>query len=460
MRRVLLFLGPLTAAALAVACEDDPSGNPSTQFPEAGTFDSSRQEGDASLSDANPPDSSGPRPVTVVVTTRKGPKANVTVVFHDATGAVIESKKTGPDGKATSGTSPLPSMATAVVTDRELLTWTGVQAGDELPVVAEDSSTIATYDVSLPGLPDAGATDYLAYVGRCSAKGDGLTPLSVPIDEYCRGAGAVLAHADAPYVGTVAYAFAKNVSGATDGGTTAITTGPWLTPTDLAASVANAPAGSPTFKLSLIASGAVFPVFFGGLEGSTMTFRVPPGFADALNVVVTIPGSVSGAARLVGKRVAPTASIALDFAEALAEVSEGKIANAAAAPRRPTITWKGATTTTKGGVARLAYFPPLSLSPTRWTIVVPPGTTSVQAPAMPAGTLDGALPADDAGANAWEDDPEIVFADSDLLADYATFRKVQGTFVGVASQALEYHDVVLPQNGSLRITRYRFEPTR
>lgn len=460
MRRLFVLAGPLAAAALTFACEDDPSSSPGTQFPEAGTFDASRPEGDAGVPDANAPDTStGPKAVTVVVTTRKGPKANVTVVFQDASGAVIESKKTGADGKAISGTSPMPSMATAVVTDRELLTWTGVQEGDELPVVAEDNDPIATYDVSLPGLSDAGATDYIAHVGRCSGFGNGSTPISVFVDEYCRGAGAVLVQANDPSGSPVAFSSKKSVTGATDGGTTAITTGAWVSPANVATTVTGAGGGAAgRLKLTQIASSTLFPEtrFF---EGSGATFQVPAGFADALNVVVSIPGSAIGVQRSVGKRVAPAASVALDFTQALPELTEAAIANAAGSPRRPTVTWKGTTAAAKGGLARFSYFPPLSETPTRWTIVVAPGTTSVQAPALPAGTLEGALPADDAGANTWQDDPEVVFADSDLLPDYATFRKLQGAIIGAASQALEFDDVVLPQNGSVKITRYRYEPS-
>ncbi len=460
MRRSIVFFAPLAAAAFVFACEDDPSSNPSTSFPEAGAFDSSRPESDAGLPDADQPDTAtGPKPVTVVVATRKGPKADVVVVFHDAAGAVIESKKTGPDGKAASGVSPLPAMATAILGDRELLTWTGVQEGDVLPATVEDPSAIATYDVSLPGLSDAGATEYAAYVGRCSGFGHGSAPIPVTVDEFCLGAGAVLVHAVDPNGGPVAFASKKNVAGVTDGGTTAITAGAWAAPTNVVATVANPPVGFGRIKLTQIASSTLFPQmhFF---EGSGSTFQVAPGFADAIEVNVTIGGDDYGTQRVVGKRVAPAGAVALDFAQALPELTEGAIANAAAAPKRPTITWKGTTTAAKGGVVRFVYFPSQSEMPTRWTMVVPPGTNSVQAPALPAGTLAATLPADDAGASAWQDDPEIVFADSDLLADYAAFRKVQGAFIGADSQALEFDDVVLPQNGSVKITRYRFSPGR
>lgn len=458
MRRALLLL-PVPLAALAFACEDDPSSGGGGGLPEAGAFDASTPEYDA----GQPATDTGPQPapgVTVTVATRKGPKAGATVVFHDASGAVIEAKQTGPDGKATSSASPLPAMATAVVTDRELLTWTGVQAGDVLPVLAEDNAPIGTYDVTLPGLSDAGVVQsYLARVGRCEGSGNGTAPIPVLVEEYCRGTGAVLVHALDDASEPVAFSSKKSVAGAADGGTTAIATAAYVAPVDVTTSVANAPSPYGSFKLTQVASGTPFTEqhFF---EGSSSTFKVAAGFAEALNAVVTISGSDPGAQRAVGKRLAPAGSVALDFASALPELAEATITNDAQTPRRPTIAWKGATTAAKGGVARFVFFPPASESPTRWTIVVAPGATTVQAPALPAGTLAAALPADDAGAAAWQDDPEIVFADSDLLADYAAFRKLQGVLVGAASQALEFDDVVLPQNGSVRLTRFRYTPAR
>ena len=51
MRRSALFLGPSLLAALAFACEDDPSGGQGVQFPEAGAPDTNRPAFDGSVPD-------------------------------------------------------------------------------------------------------------------------------------------------------------------------------------------------------------------------------------------------------------------------------------------------------------------------------------------------------------------------------------------------------------------------
>src|SRR5688500_16961483 len=174
MRRSLFFLAPLGFAVFAFACEDDPTGNPSTGFPEAGTVDTNRPPNDSSTPDGAQPDAPvTPKGVTVLATTRMGPAANITVLFHDATGAITETKKTGADGKATSVPTPTPAMATIVFGEgtfkRRLLTWTAVADGDELPAAVPEDPNLGPIDVSLAGQPDAGGAQvqYYSHVGSC-----------------------------------------------------------------------------------------------------------------------------------------------------------------------------------------------------------------------------------------------------------------------------------------------------
>src|SRR5687768_15366792 len=99
MRRFLFLLAPLGLAAFSFACEDDPTGSPSAGFPEAGLGDTNRPPSDSSTpgQDAQPDGPVAPKGVTVIATGRTGPAANITVLFHDATGAITETKKTGAD---------------------------------------------------------------------------------------------------------------------------------------------------------------------------------------------------------------------------------------------------------------------------------------------------------------------------------------------------------------------------
>lgn len=464
MRRFVVFAGPLVAAAFAFACEDDPSGSPGTQFPEAGAFDASRPELDSSLPDAGPgPDAAGPpKPVTVYVTSITGAAvADVTVVFHDATGAVLETKKTDTFGNATSAVNPAIAMATVAFgqafSDGELLTWTGVQGGDVLPVVAPARNTFARFDITIPGqfTGDGGPTvSYDAYIGGCRGSSTiPNEPITVYVDPYCyRGMGAVLVSGSNSAAEIVAHALKRPVTPATDGGTVAVTTDAWKSPpAAVTVSVTNTTDNSGRGWFQQIANQTVFPQDK-PLNGTQTSFRAASGpFVDAYNAAVVFENGLS--LRTIGKRVAPAATIALDAAQLPPALTDGTVDSTS--PKRPKITWTGNMGPMKGGVARATWFDPSHESTTHWSFVVPANNAangSVTAPALPP-ELDGAVPNADGGGTTWETAPEVIFVDSDLLPDYATWRKIQGVIVpfslagnGGVEQA------VLPQNGSYRIS--------
>jgi hypothetical protein len=465
MRRFLFFLAPAGLAAFAFACEDDPTSNASVNFPEAGTVDSSRDPSDSSTPDALP-DSGPPSPkgVTVVVTGRSGPKSGITVVFHDAAGAVLETKQTGADGKATSTPVPTPAMATAVLggeLSRQLLTWTGTEDGDELPAVVPEPGTLAELQITVPGEADGGVT-YYASVGGCRTSSTiANEPITLFVENYCfRGAGALLVEAADDSDFALAHTFKKPLAIPTDAGVAVVNGLPAYTfnPTSVSVQV-NGPANileGAFVRLHEVANNTYFASRDQGFAGSTAsattyerTFKIAPAtFTEAINVSAAFEGANT---RIIGKRAPVAATVTLD-ANALPPEITGSSYDQTN-PKRPIAKWTGTMTGMRGGVIRLRFFDSQNEKATAWSIVVPATGNAVTAPALPA-SVDDLLPVPDSGV-AWEGSPEIIFADSSLLVSgYATFRKVQGVVLPALDNDATVDDTVLPNNGDFKITRY------
>jgi hypothetical protein len=471
MRRLVFFAGPLLTAAFVFACEDDSSGPPSNDFPEAGAFDSSRPTSDSSLPDAGQPeaDAVAPQPVTVVATGVTGAAVtNLTVVFHDANGAVLETKKTGADGKATSAVNPAIAMATVVfdtgASRREILTWTGVQGGDVLPVVAPVANTIAEFQITIPGgaFTDAGGptSNYYVKVGGCETYRGFLDgqPVSVYVEPSCyRGMGAVLVAGANANDTIVAHALKKPVAAVADGGVVPVTTDAWkFPPADVTVSVTNTTDASGRIWFQQIANQTAFVESRNMGQAFDAQFKAAAGFADGYNAAVSYTSGFQ-ASRVIGKRVAPTGTITLDASPAQLPPALTAATLNAAAPRRPVMSWTGNMGPMKGGLVRIGWFDGSTESTTRWSIVVPANnapTGTVTAPALPA-DLDALLPLADGGGSSWETVPDVSFMDSDVVPDYATWRKVQGVvFPASIAQNGNVDQAVLPQNGAFRVTSF------
>ena len=90
----------------------------------------------------------GPRPTTtrppaITVTSLTGPMADVTVVFHDASGAPVVVTKTNKAGRAT-GDIDSGGMVTVLLEDAKAMfgaTFVGVERDDELTVSSPFGST-------------------------------------------------------------------------------------------------------------------------------------------------------------------------------------------------------------------------------------------------------------------------------------------------------------------------------
>lgn len=468
MRRSLFLLAPLGFAAFSFACEDDPT-NPATNFPEAGAFDSAVDPRDSSTPpDAQPDSPATPKGVTVIATRRAGPASNITVLFHDATGAITETKKTGADGKATSVPSPTPAMATIIFGEgtitRRLLTWTAVADGDELPAIVPEDIAFGSVDVTLASEHDAGGgpVAYYSYVGSCDYYSSiGNEPWSSPVYGSCaRGGGALLVRAVDDTDQTLAFAFKKPITLATDGGPVAASPGAWIAPVNVTLSVSNTTNSNGFGTFSQIAGTTVVRGRLSNHDrrplGDTYsaTFQgAGPTFADGYAASALFNGANASNERIIGRRFpTSTTSVTLDANTLPPELTGSSLDETDR--RRPIAKWTGAMTSLKGGIVRLYYYDPTSDGATTgWTIVVPATATEVKFPALPA-SLESALPVPDGGLYSWDQSPKVAFADSTLLPDYGTFRKIQGVIFPTVDEDALLEDAVLPAAGDFKITSW------
>lgn len=471
MRRVVLFFGSSTLLIAGVlACGDCPKdlgggavsldgsvpptdGGPSFDgtVPDGATPDAATPDADA----AEPP----PTTVTVTVTGRTGPTANVRVVFHDASGAVLETKLTGADGKATSGGSVPPAMATALVasgSERHLVTWTGLEGGDDLALRdVETSDPVGTYDVTLPDpIPDAGVVGSVLLAGDCKAFG-GVTGGTLKVSGRCVGTeSAVLARAMDVDENVLGYSFKKANPVLSDGGVVAVEAGAWSAGSNVTVSATNISAGVPgSASLLEIVNGQEFRSRFRQeFNGNSTTFLTATGFADALQANVFFYPSV-GSTQSISKRVAPTDTISVDASQVLPAITAATIGGTDA--RRPVLSWTSTSTTgTDGGIVHVG-FRGAAHNTYQWTFVVPPGSTTVTAPAMP-GEAESFLPANgDAGPTAFHD-PEVVFIEADVLPGYTAFRRQQGALVGLRTPFGGFSLPATSLDGIYRATAYAF----
>jgi hypothetical protein len=462
MRKIVLLLGPAVASLALFACEDSGSGSPGIFTTDSAPFETS-PPGEGGLPDVAVDAPAVPGSVTVNVVRGAGPAAGVIVVFHGATGAVLETKTTGADGKATSSAGTTPSQATALLGGegtRRIVTWTVVQPGDELLVRDFGVSGSASYDITTQGI-FAGATSMNASIGSCM--GSGITsPISMYLTSDCvRPTTAILARAFGPTAPEpVAYAFAKGKPAPSDAGAGSATVGAWLTPTSTMVTPKNLPAEAR-------ASSALFEIADNlGIENTTgvinrltgaTTFSIAPGFADAHQAAVRVePDQVPGAQLTIAKRGAPAANTDIDFAAPLPTINGATLVAANLA--QPQVDWTtlGGTplSATDGGSVFLIWYDRNETYGT-WTLIVPPNATTAKAPALPAAAAAWAPHgANDAGDDAvLFDVPTVVFAEADALPDAAAYRRQIGLVLPPRGYSPDSR-AILPAAGTIKLTSF------
>ncbi|MBX3224924.1 MAG: hypothetical protein KF795_30690 [Labilithrix sp.] len=469
MRRAILVFGPFVLFAGAVfACEDD-SGLPSSPTflldGSTATFDGNQAPFDGAAPDAEEdaePDAPVVIPaVSVTVVGKTGPSADVRVVFHDADGAVLETKLTGADGKATRSAGAAPAMASALLAvagQRQIMTWTGVEDGDQLVVrdlEPYEETSGGSFAVALPGaFSDAGASGYEIVAGECFTFTESSQTATLPLMPYCtRGAkSSVLVRAKSYEGELVGHSFSKGNNVPTNGATVAVATGVWRVPASVTLSVSNVPPDTEgNAELLEISDGHGYPSGSVGLS-QPATLQTATGFADALQATASISSGQQGwAKRVIAKRGAPAASITLDAALFLPPISGAEIsANDAA---RPVVSWTSTSTAAAdGGLVRVRYYTADETS-SSWTFVVAPGSTSVKAPAMPA-EAESFLPDPTNDSPSRFSRPTVVFIEADTIPSYALFRRTQSAIADYAFPFASYALPPLPTNGTYRATAF------
>ena len=459
MRKSLFFFTPATLALAALAaCESDPAGGSPSLDLDSGLADwTAPPTPDASPTPDAAPDAPVVPSVSVTVLGHAGPKSGVRVVFHDSNGAVLETKLTGNDGKATR-TGETPAMASALIAvgdyERRIVTWTGVEDGDDLQVLAdEEEAHLGMYSVTFANMPDA---SIFTVENPCERNESYGTATELPLFSHCaRATNAVLAAAR-PFQGNpTAYAYKKGNPPITDGGTGAITLDDWKTPGTFTLNVANRPVEG-WFYASLleIADGAPFENSWSNWdESEKVTYSIAPGFADAYQASVVFEDDIR-AERRIGTRVAAGSStVTVDCANLLPALETAVLDTTT--PRRPVVTWTSAAplTGSDGGVIHFAFTGPTERTHS-WTFVVPGTATTVTAPAMPTEAEEFLPPEADSGVPSFFEQPRVLFLESNAIPSYASFRKQQGLFLDRSNRV-----PVLPANGTFRTTSW-FEVPR
>jgi hypothetical protein len=467
--RLVAFLAP--ALLLAAACEDSSSSSGGTFTPEGGA------EFEAGLpSEAGPPPDAGadadaavaPKGVTVMVVAGLAPKPDARVLAHDATGAVVADLKTDATGKVTLATAP--SMVTVLTqyglgssASFEPLTYVGVVDGDNLVVDATDpyvdtSTAAGSYTVSFAA-PFAGATDYDVRIGAScgGATSTPANPLTVAVTSTCVGAQnaifATASNAGSP----LAYGFVKGAAKPAVGGALAVGPITFVAKGTTTVKATNLAAGDSGYgNLFAIANGTSFYTssIGGTLEGAGLDFSTATGFADAYQSTVTAQHYDNGGtqARTFVRRettVAPaTESLAaFDFATALPAVTNVTYANATVERPEVTVTSAAPMAAADGAVAVIGWYISNGEQSQngRWTILLPPSTSTFKVPALPPGLDPGFVP----NANSYV--YEVSFVEASQVPGYKELKSLPASPAG---WSLLDASRPLPAAGTLRVSAW------
>ena len=427
------------------------------------------------------PIDAGPKPVTVNVLKRGVPISGVTIVFGDASGAILATATTDAAGSASQFVSA-GSQVTAVfgtIEAPQFVTVLGVKPGDVL--VANDGSSdlglpnLVSID-SIPANPPAETGQYTVNAGMCGIP-FGAPPAQLYLAPECENSGKfpLLIVASDTNATPLGYTFMKDVSLTPDGGVpdsgvlSVAATGTWSTTTltqTLTASHTPVPDGGSIFAslaFSEVAGGVAFgtsQAFNGAdLDGGVQSddFQAHPGYPDFVQGEGTLrTDRANGVAyqAIARRRPTPTATAidAFDFAQVLPELLTATVDSTA--PARPVAAWTstGSLAAADGVVLQMRWSVPQFNGTGLWTIVAPPDATTVKAPEMPA-SLSGWLPATDTVAST----PTIAIVEATFITGYDQLRANASSFAPSNRLVGDYSSPVvppLPIDGTLRLTGF------
>lgn len=473
MRKALLLLAPLFATSALYACESESGSSSSgavTPFDGGGVDAPFTPPQDGALPDTATPDApAGPLPVTVLVKALDGsPKANVDVVFHDATGAVVAQAKTGNTGQASSPAGVAVTMASALLgtatsRNRHVVTWTGVKSADILATTDIDATSnggpVGSYAITYPAAP-GNPTAYEAYMGTCYTfqQGAGGGTINLPVYASCVRPGSTNNIVVRAIGGNtdIGYAFVKNVAAPSGQTPVAVATNAFATPGTFTVIASNRPqVFDAAISLAEIAGTQLtfnrFQGFFGPETSSTVFNGVATSYAEGFQVFSSHYVNVSE--HRIIQRVAASASVTLDYGQELPGILTRTLDNTDY--KRPKLTWTTAAPglgSTDGGAVTIRWSN-LDESNHGWTIVLPPSATDAKFPALPA-TAAAWLPPDPGdGGRLGLFQPELVFVESDLIPNADAFRQQAGIVLPFGTQDV-LGNVVMPKVGKVRTVQY------
>jgi hypothetical protein len=359
----------------------------------------------------------GPPAVSILVFGASGPENGVSIVFGDATGAVVGAPATtGVQGLVNQALPPGASTITALLgtaTNPAPYTVMGVQPGDS--IVVPDVASLTPFEsdavdvTALPAPPPMNAATYGFTVGACPGSG-AMPPYLVPLTgTACFGLGAsggtyhavvnVLVEAYDANANLLGFTFQKGYAlSGIDGGALAVSLAAdtWSTTTtkqELA--IANQPDGSAVTTHVGEAANAVLRqlpqltvVDDAGVQHTVVTTHV--GYAAALQTEVAISNPQWAIGTAVGA-APPASSGALTIdATSLGKLPQITSVTAdSSVAGRPKLTWtlaQGSLGVTTGLVAYTSWSQTDAGTSINgnWTVVAPSSVTSIQVHALPA----------------------------------------------------------------------------
>jgi hypothetical protein len=366
-----------------------------------GDGDAAQSDADPALADAAPFPDAAPGPVLVRVLDDAGdPLPGVTVVFHQADGAVLAEETTDAAGEAGYTDPPGGAMATILTESGStpqlrIQTIVGIEGGDVIVVGTPAAPVEPTLDVRVDYPGSFGAADiYLADLG-CEFFGVANPDLIVTtaVGERCLGSDDdfdVLAVARDNPSTHLAYATLRDVAQAGSGPTDLVLPS-WVAAETRAVGFGALPLEITDVDVDLrpVLDGLTrWPLLLVG--GPDDTFTAPDeALVDGWYVRAGAQAFSGNDARSWSWRQVLAANIAdpyeLDFADFGPRFDTLDLDRADEV--HPAITWtSSASTASYGAIAVVATWYDAATSPQgghRWTVVLPPGSTSATLPTLP-----------------------------------------------------------------------------
>ncbi|HEY3019789.1 MAG TPA: hypothetical protein VGJ32_06330 [Solirubrobacteraceae bacterium] len=418
------------AALLAVGLAACGSGGSTAPDAPIVTVDAARPDGEVSPDGELPPDAAAPDgtstpdaassdatpggSVAVSLATGGIPLTQVTLVSQTSDGAVYRSAS--PVGGAASLEIPTGGMVTVAFlvngADHYLWTVLGTQEGDQIVVgpVGRPAAgpNIGQVTVTAPAAFPGAIGHTIAGATCPSLVRQALvpaSPISFPVDAACIAASSPSLDLIAAAVDASGSTLAYSLGGAAFAGTDAAVTLPaWTAARTLDVTAQNVPAAATSVRAQIELGSGTAPYaaefqdwFAGGDPISPFHLHLPGGsFQSAVSYVVTastqLPDGSQSGRTISGTVASPYAPLAVDLAALLPAL--GDVTMTTTEPARPVVAWTAESPLPGGASGLVALSWQDAQQRIHYWFIVVPVSSSVRAPALPAG-LSAWLPTAD-----------------------------------------------------------------